>query len=211
MGNAHVFVDDSRNFVTTKQRTHSNSTELCNLLRHASQSQEHLLSTSGGKLNPSKCVFYIIQQTFQPDGTSKVDNTSVFRIPKTSSETKEIINVPYLHPNQPLTYLCHTSQLDGNQTAPYNLVLSKIKNFARRIISTNMRRQLITITNSSIINPTIKYSLTSTCFTDQQIDTIHKQKSPYCHSWNKIHIQVAKGTAVWNSKTLLTKTPALWT
>ena len=187
-----VFVDDSRNFVTTKQRTHSNSPELCNLLQHAAQSWEHILSTSEGKLNPAKCVFYILQWTFQPDGTSKVDNTSVFRIPITSSDTKESINVPYLHPNQPATYLGHISQPDGNQTAPYNLVLSKTKNFAQRIISTNMSRQLITMTNSSIIDPTIKYPLTSPCFTDQQIDTIHKSIHPtviagmgYTSKWPK--------------------------
>ena len=130
------------------------------------------LFTSGGKLNPSKCVFYILHWTFLPDGTSKVDNTSAFRIPITSSETKESINVPYLHPDQPVTYLGHTSQPDGNQTAPFNLVLNKTKNFARRIVSTNMSRQLITMTNSSIINPAIKYPLTPTCFTNQQIDVI---------------------------------------
>ena len=37
-----------------------------------------------------------------------------------------------------------------------------------------MSRQLIDMKNSSIINPTIKYPLTLTCFTDKQIDTIHK-------------------------------------
>ena len=55
-----------------------------------------------------------------------------------------------------------------------------------------MSRQLITMTNSSIINPTIKYPLTSTCFTDQQIDTIHKSIRPtviagmgYTSKWPK--------------------------
>ena len=119
-----VFVGDSRNFVTTIQRTHSNSQELCQLLQHAAQSWEHLLSTSGGKLNPSKCILYILQWLFQPDRTSKVDNTSAFQIPFTSSETKDSINVPYLHPDQLVTYLGHTSQPDGNQsetlsTSPY--------------------------------------------------------------------------------------------
>ena len=37
-----------------------------------------------------------------------------------------------------------------------------------------MSRQHITMTNSSIINPTIKYSLASTTFNDTQIDSIHK-------------------------------------
>ena len=169
-----VFVDDSRNFVTAKERTNSKSPELCKLLQHAAQSWEHLLSTSGGKLNPSKCVFYILQWTFQPDGTSMVDNTSAFKISITSSETKESINVPHLHPDQPVTYLGHTSQPDGKQSAPFQLVLSKTKNFARRILSTNMSRQLIAMTNISIINPTFTYPLTSTCFNDQQIDIIHK-------------------------------------
>ena len=104
-----IFVDDSRNFVTTIQRTHSNSLELYKLLQYATQSWEHLLSTSGGQLNPLKCVFSILQWLFQPDGTSKVDNTPAFQILITSSETKNSINVPYLHPDQPVTYLGHTS------------------------------------------------------------------------------------------------------
>ena len=48
------------------------------------------------------------------------------------------------------------------------------------------------MTNSSIINPTIKYPLTSTCFNDQQIDTIHKSIHPtviagmgYSSKWPK--------------------------
>ena len=173
-----VFVDDLRNFVTTIQRTHSNTRELCELLQHTDQSWEHLLSTSGRKLNPSKRVFYILQWLFQPDGTSKVDNTSASQIPITSSETKDSINVPYLHLDQPVTYLCHASQPDGNQSAPFQLVLTKRKDFSRRIVLTNMSRQLITMTNSSIINPTIKYPLTSTCFNDQQMDKIHKSIHP---------------------------------
>ena len=81
-----VFVDDSRKFVTTIQRTHSNSPELCKLLRYAAQSREHLLITSNGKLNPSKFVFYILQWLFQPDGTSKVENAPVLKIPITLSD-----------------------------------------------------------------------------------------------------------------------------
>ena len=37
-----VFVNDSRNFVTTTQITHSNSPELCKLLQYAAQSWEYL-------------------------------------------------------------------------------------------------------------------------------------------------------------------------
>ena len=43
---------------------------------------------------------------------------------------------------------------------------------------TNMSQRLVTMTNSSIINPTIKYLLTSTCSNDSQIDSIHKSIHP---------------------------------
>ena len=55
------FVDDTRNFVTVPTKSNQSSLELCKLLQHAAQSWEHLLSTSGGKVNPYKCVFYILQ------------------------------------------------------------------------------------------------------------------------------------------------------
>ena len=82
--------------------------------------------------------------------------------------------------------------MERKQSALFQLVLSKKTNFARRILSTNMIRQLIAMTNSSIINPTIKYPLTSTCFNDQHIDTIHKRIHPtviagmgYSSKWPK--------------------------
>ena len=132
---------------------------------------------------------------FQPDGKSKVDNTSAFQIPITSSEARDSINVPYLHPDQPVTYLGHPPprpQPDENQSVPFQIAITKTKEFSRRIVSTNISRQLVTMTNSSIINPTIKYPLISTCFNDQQIDTIHKSIHPiviagmgYSSKWPK--------------------------
>ena len=141
---------------------------------------------------PIKMRLYILQWLFQPDGTSKVENTSEFQIPIISSETGDSTNVPYLHPNQPVSYLGHTFQPDVNQSAPFKIVITKTKGFDRRIVSTNMSRQLITMANNSIINPIIKYSLTLTCFNDQQIDTIHKSMHPtviadmgYSSKWPK--------------------------
>ena len=58
---------------------------------------------------PIKMRLYTLQWLFQPDGTSKVENTSEFQIPIISLETGDSINVPYLHPNQPVSHLGHTS------------------------------------------------------------------------------------------------------
>ena len=83
----------------------------------------------------------------------------------------------YILINQSHTLATPPNQMAINQK-PFQLVLTKRKDVVRRIVSTNISRQLITMTNISIINPTIKYPLTSTCFNDQQIDTIHKSIHP---------------------------------
>ena len=41
-----------------------------------------------------------------------------------------------------------------------------------------MTRSQVTMTNNSIINPTIKYLLTTTSFTDEMIDTLQKGIRP---------------------------------
>ena len=55
-----------------------------------------------------------------------------------------------------------------------------------------MSQQLITMTNSSIINPTVKYSLASTTFNDTKIKSLHKSIHPtiisdmgYSSKWPK--------------------------
>ena len=72
------FVDDTRNSVIVSNKSHQNSPKLCKLLQHTAQSWDHLLSTSGGKLNSSKCVFCIIQWSFNSNGTSNIGYKSTF-------------------------------------------------------------------------------------------------------------------------------------
>ena len=67
------FVDDTQNFFTLFKKNHTNSLEFCKLLQYAIQSREHLLCSSGSKLNPSKYVFYIIQLSFDSNSVSNID------------------------------------------------------------------------------------------------------------------------------------------
>ena len=66
-----------------QKKSHQNLPELYKLLQHATQSWELLLSTSGGKLNPFKYIFYTIQWSFNSDGTVNIDYKSTFQIPIT--------------------------------------------------------------------------------------------------------------------------------
>ena len=167
------FVDDTRNFVTLHQ-SKGNDIVLCKMLQDSAQSWEHLLSTSGCNLNPWKCAVYIIRWIFQQDRTPKIDNVSHYNIPITSSIDETISNVRYLRPNEFLIYLGHISQPDSNQTHAFNIIIRTVETFARRIISSAMTRSQVTMPNNSIINPTIKYSLATTSFTDKIIDKLYK-------------------------------------
>ena len=137
-------------------------------------SHYHILSTPRGKLNPEKYAVYIIRWTFQQDGNPKINNVSHYNIPMTSSLDGTTSNVRHLHLDDYLLYLRHASQPDGNQTDAFNILIRKVEIFVRRLISSAITRSQVTITNNSIINPTIKYPLATTFFTNDMIDTLHK-------------------------------------
>ena len=69
-------------------------------------------------------------------------------------------------------------QPDSDQTDAFNILIRTTETFARRLISSAVtRRSPVTMANSSIINPTIKYPLATTSFTDEMIDTFHNKSS----------------------------------
>ena len=138
--------------------------DVCNMLQDTAQLWDHLLTTSGGKLNLGKCNIYIISWNFKEDGTPTPDNTSSYQIPITFSLDGIISYGTYLYSNEFTLYLGHSSQSDGIQQASFNILLNNSKSFARRVISMSMFRQQVTMVNNSITNPTIKYPLSITTF-----------------------------------------------
>ena len=127
---------------------------------------KHFLTTSGGKLNTEKCDIYITSWDFKEDGTPTIDSISNYQIPITSFTDVTISYVKSLYPDESILYLRHSSQLNGNQQGSLNILLNHAKYFARRVISTSISRQQVSIANNSIIKPKMKYPLFTTAFSD---------------------------------------------
>ena len=68
----------------------------------------------------------------------------------------------YLQTDEPMTYLGYTSQSDGNQYSPITKHITKVKEFARLISTSNMTRRHIHTSSQSIINSTLTHILSST-------------------------------------------------
>ena len=71
------FVDDKRQYANDWQ---NNSLLTASNKLRSPQSWEHLLFTSGDKLKLTKCAWYCISWTFNPDGTLKNSNNTSYKI-----------------------------------------------------------------------------------------------------------------------------------
>ena len=107
-----------------------------NKLRSAAQCWEHLLYTSGGKLELITCVWYYISWTFNPDGTPKISNNTSYKIILLDSVTQHHHTIKQLPIYPPFKYL-------GSESTPLGTTgqqfLSSKKHASRgaRIISSS--------------------------------------------------------------------------
>ena len=97
------FVDDTRQYAND-WNTNSLLTASTNL-RKAAQSWEHLLHTSGGKLELTKCAWYCISWQLNPDGTPSMSNNTSYKIVLIDSATQQLHMIKQLPINSPFKYL----------------------------------------------------------------------------------------------------------
>ena len=109
---------------------------------------------------------------------SKIDSVSHYNIPITVSFDGTTSNIRHIHLNESILYLRHISHPDGDQTDTFHILIRKADTFFGRLISSAITRSQVTMANNSIINPTLKYHLAITSFTNEMIDTLHKSIHP---------------------------------
>ena len=175
---ATAFVDDARLFSNIPRHLHQSVSTALQYLQQASQYWEHLLHSSGGKLEYGKCAFYILSWIFHDDGTATMDKSTPHTLPITSSNTGRHTDIKQLQPNEPMTYLGYTSQPDGNQNPQLNKHIAKANSFARLISTSNMTRHQTHTSSQSIVNSTLTHILSSTSYNDLMIDKIQRQIHP---------------------------------
>ena len=84
-------------------------------LQHASQTWEHLLATTGGKLVIPKCAVYILKWVFDAQGIPSLDKACTAKISVSSSETSEQTTIPHLPNDIPFKYLRVNTTPIGDQ------------------------------------------------------------------------------------------------
>ena len=101
-------VDDARQYAN--DWNDNNIVQILNHLQQSSQTWEHLLHTTGGKLEIPKCAIYILEWDFDEHRSPfpKKHTTSSINIQSSETKTKQLI--PHLSNDIPFKYLrVHTS------------------------------------------------------------------------------------------------------
>jgi hypothetical protein len=166
--NNQGFVDDTSIMVNGGQDT----TELLSRLRHDSQTWSNLLSSSGGVLQLSKCLYYIVDFVFDQTGNPKmmVPEHSPLLISTTPSSTPQPIRM--LSPHESHKTLGCYRALNGNESLQYTILLNKSKDWAIQLKSKFLTRQEAWMCYHNYFVPQIMYSLMTTNFTQVQCQTI---------------------------------------
>ena len=76
-------VDDKRIFINIGSNEIQDINIAMKYLQQASQYWEHLLYTTGDKLQYTKCVFYVIEWKFKDDGTTTMNEHTDYTSPIT--------------------------------------------------------------------------------------------------------------------------------
>ena len=99
-------------------------------LQQASQYWEYLLYTTGGKLQYSKFVFYVIEWKFKDDKITTMNENIYYTLLIISSETRDITQIKHKRCTQEFAYVGYTSRPDENQSPQYKIYLTKTKSLA---------------------------------------------------------------------------------
>ena len=171
------FIDDKRQYAN--DWNNSNLTNALNKLQHAAQTWEHLLFTSGGKLEIDKCEAYIMSWQFNEDGIPKIiNNNNIPSIIIQSSEEKMNREIKIHNSDIPSKYLGSTSSIDGKSIHQFQLI-KKDAHDGTNTLTTHpfIIPQAILYLNCHL-NLKFHYPLSSSTISNEQAKQIHKAHIP---------------------------------
>ena len=123
-------VDDKRIFINTASTGVQDTNIAIKYLQQASQYWQYLLYTTGGKLQYSKFVFYVIKWKFKNDEITTMNENIDYTLLIISSETRDITQIKHKRCTQVFAYVGYTSRSDRNQYPQYKIYLTKTKSLA---------------------------------------------------------------------------------
>jgi hypothetical protein len=166
--NNQGFVDDTSVMVNGGTTTD----DLVQRLQHDAQTWSNLLTSSGGLLQLSKCLYYIIDFQFDQTGnpTMIVPNHTPLKITTGVDSTPQAIEL--IPPNAAHKTLGCLRTLDGNESIQYKHLLEKNRDWAALLQKRYLSRQEAWMVYHTYYMPQVLYSIMPTNMTKAQCDSI---------------------------------------
>ena len=120
------FIDDNRQY-SNDWINNDTSNVLNKIKKNSVQEWEHLLHTSGGSLELSKCALYLISWNFNDDGTHYINSSTNVSLHIISSSIGKKIEIKVLTNEIPFTYLGITSSPNGKQKNELQSLIKRLK------------------------------------------------------------------------------------
>jgi hypothetical protein len=147
-------------------------------LEKEGQSWERFLWTTGGKLELSKCLYYVLFYKFDPDGTPQMETA-------TNMESDHVcLTSGTSATRNPIDHRDNKSEVhrtlgiwptpEGNQTKQYQESLAKSRRFAKGCIKAPMTRYEASTAYWSMWFTSLTFGFSSTTLTYTQLDSIQR-------------------------------------
>jgi hypothetical protein len=174
------FVDDTSLFANIIHDSDDhNITRLCHQLTRDMTVWNELLEASGGKLELSKCFYYILSWKFDNEGNGvpmtiaeqKQQQAAPIQI-KTNNNTSVTITQKEVH--QAHKTLGCFKAIDGNEQAQIQYLYDKSRQFGRKLHHAPLTRKQANMAYKTIYIPSMRYGLPACSLSCKQIESIQQ-------------------------------------
>ena len=167
------FIDDKNQY--TNDWKNNNIKTITDNIKHAAQSWEELLHTSGGKLEISKCCMIVMDWTNDSKGSQALLPTNKRNtISIKDSEDQKRYEINLLQNNEPFKYLGITSSNDDDQKHQFQTILQATTEGSRILSISPFKNYQAKLYLFTHLNPKLHYPLSCASLSQKQYDTLHK-------------------------------------
>jgi hypothetical protein len=146
-------------------------------LEREGQSWERLLWTTGGKLELTKCLYYILIYKFEPDGTPRMESVTNMGddlVALTSGQEPIPSRIDHRECSKAHRTLGMWPTPDGSTDTQFAESIAKSKRFAKGVAKAPMTRYEANTAYWTMWLPSITFGLGSTFLTADQLDRIQR-------------------------------------
>lgn len=176
------FVDDVTHWCSN-QDTQSEEAAIHEIQKTA-QWWEQLLYATGGKLELSKCFFYVLQWDFDTEGIGFLRPKHQFQnmVLLNSSETNLAVSIPQKEFNEPHKTLGVMECPNGDNKSEFDRLYKKSLSLVQRITTKKINPYESQLYYFTTYLPSMTYGFTVGTFTEKQLGTIQRSVTPHFSS-----------------------------